>query len=208
MLLWDLFQRGGFVMWPLLLCSIAALAIIFDRLWFFVVASREEDGEVVGEALAAIAGGRRLEAMQVVRKHQGPAASIVGAALAHAGQPMPVVEEAMSRAGRLELLRMQRGLGTLEAIITVAPLLGLLGTVTGIIRTFNVVGAMAGLSTPAQMAPGIAEALFTTAFGLMIASPSVIFHAIFTHQIDRRVTTINNLGGQILQAFAKGGERP
>ncbi|MDI6871615.1 MAG: MotA/TolQ/ExbB proton channel family protein [Bacillota bacterium] len=207
MLLWDLFVRGGIVMWPLLFCSVAALAIILDRCWFFFAASRGENEDLIGEALAAVAGGRRLEAMKVVRKQRGPATSIFAAALAHAGQPGAVVEEAMSRAARLELLHMQRGLATLEAIITVAPLLGLLGTVTGIIRTFNVVGAMAGLGTPAEMAPGIAEALFTTAFGLMIAVPAVVFHALFAREVDRRVTLMNNLGGQIMQALRQGGEQ-
>jgi biopolymer transport protein ExbB len=154
-----------------------------------------------------LAGGRRLEAMQLVRKERGMASNLMSAALAHVGEPRAVVEEALTRAGRAELLKLQRGLGTLEAIVTVAPLLGLLGTVTGIIRTFNVVGAMAGLSTPAQMAPGIAEALFTTAFGLMIASPSVILHAVFVHEVDRRVVKLNNLASQILQALAQGGDR-
>lgn len=207
MLLWSLFLRGGMVMWPLLLCSIVALAIILDRLWFFFVSARREDEQLLGEALTAAAGGRRLEAMQVLRKQRGPGSNIVAAALSHGGEPDAVVEEAMSRAARVELTTMQRGFAVLEAIITVAPLLGLLGTVTGIIRTFNVVGAMAGLSSPAEMAPGIAEALFTTAFGLMIAVPAVIFHAIFTREVDRRVTLMNNLGGQVLQAMRQGGER-
>ncbi|MGE5553169.1 MAG: MotA/TolQ/ExbB proton channel family protein [Betaproteobacteria bacterium] len=207
MLLWDLFLRGGFVMWPLLVCSVVALAIILDRCWFFLVSSRRENEEVIGEALAAVAGGRQLEAMKAVRKQRGPAGSILAAALSHAGQPEAVLEEAMSRTARLELLYMQRGLATLEAIITVAPLLGLLGTVTGIIRTFNVIGSMEGLHTPAQVAPGIAEALFTTAFGLMIAVPAVVFHALFTREIDRRVLVMNNLGSQIMQALRQGGER-
>ncbi len=208
MLLWDLFLRGGFVMWPLLLCSVAALAIILDRAWFFLVSSRRENEDLIGEALAAVAGGRRLEAMKVVRKQRGPASSILGAALSHAEEPEAVVEEGMGRAARLELLHMQRGLASLEAIITVAPLLGLLGTVTGIIRTFNVIGTMAGLTTPAQVAPGIAEALFTTAFGLLIAVPAVVFHALFTREVDRRVLIMNNLGSQIMQALRQGGERP
>lgn len=207
MLLWDLFLRGGAVMWPLLLCSIAGLAIILDRFWFFFVSAREEDQELLGEAIGALASGRRLEAMQMLRKQNGPGSSVLSAALSHAGEPLPVIEEAVRRAGRAELLRMQRGLGALEAIITVAPLLGLLGTVTGIVRTFNVIGAMAGLHSPAQVAPGIAEALLTTVFGLVIAAPSVICHAIFTGQVERRVAAINDLGGQVLQVMAQGGER-
>jgi biopolymer transport protein ExbB len=207
MLLWDLFLRGGLVMWPLLLCSVIALAIILDRAWFFLASSRREDESLIGEAWAAVAQGRRLEAMKIVRKQSGPASSLLAAALAHAGDPQAVVEEAMGRVGRLELLRMQRGLATLEAIITVAPLLGLLGTVTGIIRTFNVIGAMAGLTSPAQVAPGIAEALFTTAFGLMIAVPAVIFHALFLREVDRRVLILNNLGSQLAQALSRGGEQ-
>lgn len=206
MLLWELFQRGGFAMWPLLFCSVVALAIILDRSWFFLVSLRGEDDDVVTGALAALAGGRPLEAMQAIRKHKGPAASLISAALSHRGQARAVVEEAMGRAARVELLRMQRGLGTLEAIVTVAPLLGLLGTVTGIIRTFNVIGSMSGLQSPSQVAPGIAEALFTTAFGLMIASPAVLCHALFAHQVERRVVAINNLGSRVLQALVQGGD--
>lgn len=209
MLLWNLFQQGGFVMWPLLLCSVVALAIVLERAWYYWISTRTSSAseEVTTEAVTALAGGRRLEAMQLVRKERGVASNLISAALAQSGQPQAVIEQALSRAGQAEVLKLQRGLGTLEAIVTVAPLLGLLGTVTGIIRTFNVVGAMKGLSTPAQMAPGIAEALFTTAFGLMIASPAVIIHAIFIHEVDRRVVKMNDLAGRILQALAQGGDR-
>lgn len=194
-------------MWPLLFCSIVALAIILDRLWFFFIGSRGENEELVSQALAALSGGRRLEAMQLVRKEKGVTNSIMAAALAQADEPAPVVEEAMARVGRGELLRMQRGLGTLEAIVTIAPLLGLLGTVTGIIGTFNVIGGLQGLASPAEVAPGIAEALFTTAFGLIIATPAVFFHAIFTNQVERRVALMNNRAGQVLHALGRGGER-
>ncbi|MGE5507985.1 MAG: MotA/TolQ/ExbB proton channel family protein [Chitinophagales bacterium] len=205
--MWQIFLRGGFAMWPLLFCSILALAIVLDRLWFFFVGTRGENEDLVSQALAALSGGRRLEAMQIIRKEKGVTNSILSAALAHADEPAQFVQEAMARAGRDELVRMQRGLGTLEAIVSVAPLLGLLGTVTGIIRTFNVIGGLQGLQSPAEVAPGIAEALFTTAFGLMIATPAQFFSSIFNAQVERRVAQINNRAGQVLLALGRGGER-
>jgi biopolymer transport protein ExbB/TolQ len=94
MLLWNLFLRGGFAMWPLLFCSIGALAILLDRAWYFWVTTRRSAaGErAIGEALAALAGGRRLEAMQLVRKERGMASNLMSAALAHVGEPRAVVE--------------------------------------------------------------------------------------------------------------------
>lgn len=205
--MFDLFQRGGFVMYPLLLCSIIALAIVLERLWYFAVQIRGNCDELFEDAVTALRQGRPLEAMQAVRRKKGPIPAILAAAITSCEEPAPVLEDAVARAGRVELYRMERGLPMLDAIVTMAPLLGLLGTVTGIIKTFNVIGNLAGVTTPADMGPGIAEALFTTAFGLMIAVPTMGFYAYLANLVDKKVLLMNNRATEVLYAIAKRGER-
>lgn len=201
----DLFLRGGLTMYPLLLCSVIALAIVLERLWYFMFQIREDGDEVYEATLVALQQGRPLEAMQALRRKKGPVVAVLSAAVSHSTEAPAIVEDAVARAGREAVFHMERGLPMLDAIVTMAPLLGLLGTVTGIIKTFNVIGNLAGVTTPADMGPGIAEALFTTAFGLMIAVPSMAFYAYFSHQVDKRVLVMNNRASELLKVLASRG---
>jgi biopolymer transport protein ExbB len=203
----DLFLRGGFAMYPLLLCSVISLAIILERLWYFVFQIRGDGDDVYEATMIALKQGRPLEAMQALRRKKGPVAAILTAAVSHSAEPPAITEDAVARAGREAVFQMERGLSMLDAIVTMAPLLGLLGTVTGIIKTFNVIGNLAGVTTPADMGPGIAEALFTTAFGLMIAVPTMAFYAYFSHQVEKRILLMNNRASEVLKVLLSRGEQ-
>ncbi len=179
-------QAAGWPIWPLLLCSIAALAIVFERL--------------SGLRKARVSPGRLLdEVMSVTRAHlpsadvvnKLAANSILGSVLAAGVRAMvaePRINEealrgAFESAGRAAVHRMERYLNTLGTIASAAPLLGLLGTVIGMIEIFGS-QAPTGGNNPALLAHGISIALYNTAFGLIIAIPSLMLYRYFRGVVD------------------------
>ncbi|MBE3575971.1 MAG: MotA/TolQ/ExbB proton channel family protein [Firmicutes bacterium] len=196
-----IFLAGGPVMYPLLICSILALAVIIER-FFFYARYRGDSESLMREIRAALAAGRPLEAVQVARRYQGPVAGLATVALAQYGKPRWFVSDQLEKAGQEEIAILERGIPLLDTMVTISPLLGLLGTVTGIIRTFNVLGALHGISEPTAMSVGIAEALVTTAFGLIIAIPSMAASAYFSYVVDRHVLEMNRRSGELLALVA------
>ncbi len=175
-------KAGGFAMWPLLLCSILAMAIIGERLVMLrrrrvvpaatVAAVRDwlSRGEVTPEQIRALEKG-------------SPLGQVLAAGLLNRRRPPAVIREAVEDAGRHAGAELERYLNALGIIATVAPFLGLFGTVLGMIRMFSALG-QAGVGDPAILASGIAQALTTTATGLGIAIPSLIFYRIFRGRVN------------------------
>ncbi len=157
-------------MWPILLASIVALTVVIERLWFIVSESFRRQPQVVGEILACVEKGDVDGAIKVGQTSRDFVARILTYGLAHRDKS---VSEALLRASNWELKRYNRGLTILDTIITLAPLLGLLGTVTGMIHSFGLLGA-SELGAPAAITGGIAEALIATAFGLGVAITALI----------------------------------
>ncbi|NLW59583.1 MAG: MotA/TolQ/ExbB proton channel family protein [Firmicutes bacterium] len=203
--MWQLFLSGGPVMFPLLLCSIMVLAITIERLWFFL-SQRGDMDEIRRIVFRLMEKNAPLEAIQYLQKINQPVARMYQAALLHYGKPRIEVEVALREAGEVEIGKMERGLGLLNVIITAAPLLGLLGTVTGIISSLNVLGALQGLASPAQLSGGVAEALLTTAFGLIIAIPALFLQHWFNTIIQKRIQIMNQMGREFLDNYGNRGE--
>jgi biopolymer transport protein ExbB len=172
----NFFIKGGVVMIPLLFCSVLALIIIIERLIFYSTVNRGEEQEMKILKLYVLQG-RLNEARSVTADWQsvlGRMADFVLKQQSHTDDRAGL-ESALQIAGDVEIKRLQRGLGILDTVVTASPLLGLLGTVTGIIRTFNALSAATGSAQASQLSMGIAEALYTTAFGLSIAIPALFF---------------------------------
>ena len=157
-------------MWPILLASIVALTVVIERLWFIVGESFRRQPQIVGEILARVEKGDVDGAVSIGQTSRDFVARILTYGLAHRDKS---VSEALLRASNWELKRYNRGLTILDTIITLAPLLGLLGTVTGMIHSFGLLGA-SELGAPAAITGGIAEALIATAFGLGVAITALI----------------------------------
>jgi len=161
----EIFHKGGPIMWPLLAVSVVVLAVVIERFLFIVIERKNRDERVVGEMLTQIEKGHLDQATRVGADSKDFVARAVTYALTHREKSF---SEAMLRAANWELKRFHRGLTILDTAITLAPLLGLLGTVTGMIRSFDMLGG-SELGAPSAITGGIAEALIATAYGLGIA---------------------------------------
>ncbi|HEY8416534.1 MAG TPA: MotA/TolQ/ExbB proton channel family protein [Limnochordales bacterium] len=197
----DILVKGGPVMIPLLFCSVLAVAVALERLWY-LYSTRVDSEDLMDEVKLALSQGKLLEAVQIAKRSRSQVAALVATGIAYSDRPREELREVLDEVGRAELYKMERRLVILDLVATVSPLLGLLGTVTGIIRTFNVIGALQGLGSPQDLSLGIAEALITTAAGLIIAIPTVALYHWISSIIDRRVEEMNRRSGELLEALA------
>lgn len=190
----EIFKSGGPVMYPLLLCSIISMAIIIERSFFWIGVGMRRNRELVNDVLDLC----RIGDWEAVRQRSAGSHNYVVRVLVSGILHREYsLTKAMESAAAAEIRRMSRYMGVLDTIITVAPLLGILGTVTGIIKSFELLGA-GGLDNPQSVTGGIAEALITTAAGLSIAIPSVFCYNYFNSCIER--------AGQIIEKYATSFE--
>jgi biopolymer transport protein ExbB len=165
-----LFLKGGPVMWPLLITSITALAVVVERILFLLEESRRRDPMVLENMLTLVEARKTEEAATAGSSSQDPIVQVLVAGLQSRGESYT---NAILRKANEILKGYNRGLSALDTIITLAPLLGLLGTVSGMIRAFGLIGNQE-IGMPTAITGGIAEALIATAFGLGIAILALI----------------------------------
>jgi biopolymer transport protein ExbB len=189
----DILISGGPVMIPLGILSLVAVAIIIERLWVLRRGNFLQAATV--ETLSGLLASNKFRgAIDYCRRHPGPFADLVVALVENRRAPYEELKQILEDTGRLQLMGLQRGLPALATIVAGAPLLGLLGTVIGMIKIFAVV-ATAGSGITEQLSSGISQALITTASGLVIAIP-----ALFTHSYleSRAVGILSDIETQIL----------
>jgi len=180
-MLMEYVQQGGPVMYPLVGCSIIALTVLTERLMFWMRMRKVKDPGKVAQFLSATRQGRYAEAYELGRSSQDPALRVLVRGLADRDL---VPTASMEQQAKTEVSEMGRYLVILETIISLAPLLGIYGTITGIIRAFGFLSA-SGVPDPRLVAAGIAEALITTAAGLTIAITAIPFYRHFLHRLER-----------------------
>jgi biopolymer transport protein ExbB len=178
---WSIIQAAGWPIWPLILASIIALALIFERLWSLRQSAVAPPGMVEKVLNEYRQVGATPELVTKVAM-QGPLGRVLAAGLANIKSPRPVMKEAIEEVGRIVAHDLERFLTTLGTIAAMAPLLGLFGTVIGMIEIFGSQGATG--SNPIQLAHGISVALYNTALGLIVAIPSMIFYRHFRSRVD------------------------
>jgi len=178
---WSIIQSAGWPIWPLILASIIALALIFERMWSLRQSIVAPPGMVDRVLKDFRQGGATPELLNKTAQ-QGPLGRILAAGLANVKSPRPVMKEAIEEVGRVVTHELDRFLTTLGTIAAMAPLLGLFGTVIGMIEIFG--SQSAAGSNPIQLAHGISVALYNTAMGLIVAIPSMIFYRYFRGKVD------------------------
>ena len=205
--MFEIVKAGGIVMVPIILCSIVALAIILERLWTLREA-RVVPAELTDKVWRWVEN-RALTNTQIQALQQhSPLGRVLAAGLANRNRDRAVMIEAIEDAGRHVAHDLERYLNTLGTIAAVTPLLGLLGTVTGMIRTFKAI-TVAGIGNPTAMAGGIAEALITTAAGLLVAIPALVAYRYLRGRVDALVIQMEKESIKLVQAIDRAsGTRP
>lgn len=181
-MLLDLFIKGGPVMWPILFCSIIALAVFLERIWV-LQAKNVIPQRLLSNVKDLVERGKISEARALCDADNSSISKILTAALGTAYATKDELKEAVEEAGKREIRLLEKRVGILGVIAGVGPLLGLLGTVTGMIRTFEVISVI-GTGDSGKLAGGISEALITTEFGLFVAIPALVAHRICTSKAE------------------------
>lgn len=181
----ELVQAGGWLMYPILLCSAIAMGIIAERLW--TLQRRKVIPEKLMNGIWTLLSNDQLTEKHILEIETGsPLGKVLAAGLINRHLSRDMVRESIEETGRFVAHELERFISALGTISTIAPLLGLLGTVIGMIKVFTTITAV-GVGDPATLAGGISEALITTAAGLTVAIPTVIFHRYLKRRIDELV---------------------
>jgi biopolymer transport protein ExbB len=182
---WELVKAGGWMMLPIILCSIAAAAIVAERLWS-LRASRVTPPQLLSQVWRWIKDKKlNNQKLKELRAHS-PLGEILAAGLANSKHGREIMKECIEEAAARVIHDLERYLTALGTIAAVAPLLGLLGTVLGMIEIFSAFMG-SGMANAPQLAGGIAKALITTAAGLFVAIPAVFFHRYLMRRVDELV---------------------
>jgi len=185
---------------PLVVCSILVLAIIIEK-FISMSAIERKANKFIDKAREILKSNEERKIDRVLalcEMTSSPPARILQAGIEKRNRGREEVKEAIIDAGSLEVPYLGRYLKIMGTIVTISPLLGLLGTVRGMIRAFNII-ALQGMGQPGALAGGISEALYTTAFGLSIAIPSLVFYNYFTHRTDRLIRKLESFSGEFLE---------
>lgn len=199
----ELIEAGGWLMLPIILCSVVALAIVFERLWT-LRRPRVVPPDLLDEVYHQHQRGTLTPAFIDDLRHQSPLGRILAAGLINRNHSREVMKESLEEEGRQVVHKLERYLGTLGMIISVTPLLGLLGTVIGMIEVFAAI-VSAGVGNPAVLAGGISKALITTAAGLSVAIPALVFHRYLTGKVERLVLAMESQAIKLVEVIH--GER-
>jgi len=208
------FWKTGPVRWPLLLCSIVGLTYIIERAFsLYKLRPKIKVEQLVQRITDSLRSGNVMEAVSTCEEAGGPLANVVKAGLLRYSQRVieekavtkDDITEAVSEAAMIELPMFERNMVVLSTVYQVSPMLGLFGTVTGMVRSFTVI-ALKGNGDPQLLAGGISEALLTTVIGLAIAIPTMIFYQYFMSIIDRDILEIQQVSTDIVNTLVM--ERP
>lgn len=190
--------KGGYLMYPIIACSIIALAVFLER-WYVLRIARDKVKKYVRSLRKALNQKDLAAVIEVSQKHPGPASRIILAGLRRYFNGYPrEAKEGMEMVAMQEFPIFEKRLGVLTTIASISPLLGLLGTVTGMIKTFDII-SIVGVGRPMEMAGGISEALITTAAGLSVAIPTVIAHHYLSGVAEETINDIEKISTEVLE---------
>jgi biopolymer transport protein ExbB len=200
----DIVKAGGWLMAPIILCAIIAMGIILERYWTL------QPKKVLPEDLTSKVWGwvekNALDQQQIQTLHQGsPLGQILAAGLINRDRERVIMKDSIEDTGRHVVHEMERYLDTLGTVAAISPLLGLLGTVIGMVKVFTAITTH-GVGNPTVLAGGIAEALITTAAGLTVAIPALIGFRYFRNRIDTLVVDMEKEAIKLVEALHRRRE--
>lgn len=198
----DFFQRGGWAMWLLLAAALTGIAVIVER--FITFAKLRIDPEsFVDELIEVLNEAGVSSAIGFCKKNPSPASKVLRPALEKykdVGKNRDILEEVLTRTATRELAFLDRGMLILASLSNISPMIGFLGTVSGMIKAFQAI-ALAGTVEPTLVASGISEALITTATGLALAIPIAAFHSVFSQRINSYTRSMEEAAAALMDAL-------
>lgn len=198
----DIIRQGGILMWPIMFTSVVALAIVIER-WLSLRRADIDTREFMDAMRQVIRQNRIQEAINICEETDVPVARIIKAGLLKHRQPREIIREAIEDAGRFEIPRLERYLTGLATCATVAPMLGLLGTVQGMILAFAQIQNKRGQVNPSDLAEGIGNALVTTAAGLAVAIPVLILYNYFTSRVESMIVEMEACSSELVDMLTR-----
>lgn len=205
MSLWRVFLAGGPVMWPILLCSVFALAIILEKI-FHLHKIKIDTQEFLKNILDKMKRHEIKEALKVCEETPSPIANILKAGILKYDRSRQQIKEAIEDASLYEIPRLEKNLHALATIAHISPLLGLLGTVTGMVRSFQVIQAKSTSFrpvSPGDLAGGIWEALLTTVAGLVVAIPAFVAYNYLVNRINNFILEMEKTATEFVNFLAE-----
>ena len=201
-------RDGGLLLLPLIACSFLMFVFVFERA-FSLRRGRVIPKPFIRRFVQQLEEGQldQAEAIERCRENNSPVAQLCAAAVIKWGRPSVEVEQAIIDSGERVASQLRSYMRLFSGISTISPLLGLLGTVVGMIRAFNTIASDDAMGRPDLLASGISQALLTTAAGLVVAIPAIVVHLYFSSRIDRLVTEMDSWGQRIVNAIASDGYR-
>jgi biopolymer transport protein ExbB len=192
---------------PIGLCAIAATIIIIERILFYASVKKGER-DILPRIKASIDKGHYDEAAAICDTVESPVARLMKTGISYREYSEAAIKEAVTNQANREIPRLERYLSTLGTIANIATLLGLLGTVTGNIKAFGVLGDLGAMGNPALLAASIAEALVTTAAGLIVSIPAVVFYNYFIAEVNRMVTEMEASVSELVILLVARKDKP
>ena len=198
----QVFLDGGSVMWPILGCSILVLAIAIER-FFSLRRATIDTREFMDTMRTVLRQNRVQEAIEICDETAGPIARIMKAGILKHDRSKDDIREAIEDAGHLEVPRLERYLGAMATCANLATLMGLLGTITGMIKCFAAIESKEGQVNPQDLAEGIKNALITTAGGLIVAIPTIALHSYFVSRADNLILAMEISSAELVELLTK-----
>lgn len=201
--LFEIFLKGGFIMWLILAASVVGLAVVIDR--FLVLRKARINVPAFMVRIRGFIKKKDISgAISYCMEEKSPVANIVRKGLKKYKYGHDRVKEAIENAGSQEISKLEKGLTILATVAGIAPLLGFLGTVTGMIQAFMTIQDLAGAANPSDLAGGIWEALITTAFGLIVGIPALAFYNYFLSAVKRLVGEMETVANDVVDVIQEG----
>lgn len=199
----ELFLKGGMVMWPILLCSLITVAVIVEK-YILLKQANVNPKQLMSKIRAALSRNDIMSAVEACNSVKAPVGNILKHGVLNYKNGAQAVKEAIEQAGKEEIFHLEKRLSVLANMAGVAPMLGFLGTVTGMIAAFQTIERLGGNVNPSVLAGGIWEAMLTTAFGLVVGIPALYFYNFFVAKVNRFVFEIENSAEEFLSLVKSG----
>lgn len=202
----DFIVKGGIILWVIMALSVVGLAIIIERVLYFRSIKTDED-KLFQRVKASVEKGHFDEALSICDNNESPLSALIKVGIEYRSYPESAQKEVLKDAAAQEVPRLERNVSTLGTIAHIAPLLGLLGTVTGTMKAFGVLGRFGSVADPSILAKGISEALITTVGGIVVAVPAVIFYNLLVTKVNLILLKMENQVTVLVMMINSGKRR-